>query len=189
VALLPLLLKGDEEIKWLAVTAAGIITARLAESDMEAARIFIRRMIWNLTEESGGCAWGAPEFIAEALANHRRLAEEFVNILISYIIPEGNFLDHDPLRRGAVWGLGRLAEVYPDLLIDSVPYLCDSLKSDDPYIRGFACRALGILNNHDCIGEIETLASDKALITIYERGKLNTRAVGTLADEALKNLG
>ena len=189
MALLPLLLSSDEEIKWRAVTAAGITTARLAESNLEAARIFIRRMIWNLTEESGGCPWGAPEFMAEVLSNNRGLAEEYVNILISYIIPEGNFLDHDPLRRGAVWGIGRLAEIYPDLLDDSIPYLCDSLKCNDPYIRGFACRALGILNNHDRISEIETLTSDKIIITIYERGKLKIKTVGTLADEALKNSG
>ena len=76
--------------------------ARLAEDDIEHARIIMRRQIWNLTEESGGCPIGAPELMAEAMANHRELADKYADILVSYIIPEGNYLEHYPIRRNVL---------------------------------------------------------------------------------------
>jgi len=150
-ALLPKLLSVDEDIKWRVVTIAGVLIARLADIDMEAARLVIRRQIWNLTEESGTCAYGAPEMMAEAMANHRGLAEEYANILISYIIPEGNYLEHEPLQRGVVWGIGHLAEVYPDLVQEAEPYLRPLLKSDDVDVKGLAQRALNKIGKNDYI--------------------------------------
>ncbi len=141
-ALLPKLLSADEVVKWRAVTIGGVLIARLADSDMASARIFIRRLIWQLTDESGGCPFGAPELMAEAMANNRSLADEYANILISYIIPDGNYLEFEPLQRGAVWGIGRLAEVYPDLVRDSVPYLNQLLNSRDVQVREYTRRAL-----------------------------------------------
>jgi len=132
----------DEDEKWRVVKIAGLLLARLAEEDIEHARIIMRRQIWNLTEESGGCPLGAPELMAEAMAMHRRLAEEYANILVSYIIPEGNYLEHIPLQRGAVWGIGRLAEVYPELVRDAVPFLNELKKSNDDSVRELTCLAL-----------------------------------------------
>ncbi|NQU05806.1 MAG: HEAT repeat domain-containing protein [Calditrichaeota bacterium] len=106
----------------------------------------MRRQIWNLTEESGGCPLGSPELMAEAMAKHRGLADEYADILVSYIIPEGNFLEFIPLQRGAVWGIGRLAEVYPELVRDAVPHLNELMKSDDDSARELACLALGKLD-------------------------------------------
>jgi hypothetical protein len=144
--LIPLVCSADEDIKWRAVAFGGLLLARLADEDIEHARIFIRRQIWNLTEESGGCPLGAPELMAEAMARHRGLADEYANILVSYIIPESNYLEHIPLQRGAGWGIGRLAEVYPELVRDSVPYLKELKKSEDDSVRELACLALSKLD-------------------------------------------
>lgn len=140
--LIPLVCSADEDVKWRAVDFGGLLLARLADDDIEPARIFMRRQIWNLTEESGGCPLGAPELMAEAMARHHGLAEEYANILVSYIIPEGNYLEHIPLQRGAVWGIGRLADVYPELVKDAVPYLKELKKSDDESVRALAGIAL-----------------------------------------------
>ncbi len=184
-ALLPKLLSLDHEEKWRAVSAAGVAVCDLAAYDLEAARIIIRRMIWNLTEESGTCGWGAAELMAETLANHRGLAEEFSNILISFIVPEGNYLEFEPLQRGAVWGIGRLAESYPDLAGDSPPYLCALLKSNDAHIRGLACHALMCMSSVPCLDLLGDLTKDTAEITLFARRKLQTVKVGDLAREAL----
>jgi len=141
-ALLPKILSIEEGIKRRAITVAGVLIAHLADNDMEAARIFMRRLIWQLTDESGGCPFGAPELMAEAMANNRSLADEYANILISYIIPDGNYLEFEPLQLGAVWGIGRLAEVYPDLVRDSAPYLNQLLTSHDLHIRENSRQAL-----------------------------------------------
>ena len=48
----------DELLKWKAVTALGAVVSNLASHDMESARIVMRRLIWNLNDESGGIGWG-----------------------------------------------------------------------------------------------------------------------------------
>jgi hypothetical protein len=75
----------------------------------------MRRMIWNLNDESGGIGWGSPETMGESMACHNRLAGEYHRILVSYIRPDGNFLEHPELQKGLLWGLARLAAVQPEL--------------------------------------------------------------------------
>ncbi|MFC1869605.1 DVU0298 family protein, partial [Thermodesulfobacteriota bacterium] len=67
----------DPLIKWNAVTSMGAIVSKLAHEDMEAARVVIRRLMWNLNDESGGIGWGSPEAIGEILSSHKALAEEY----------------------------------------------------------------------------------------------------------------
>jgi len=90
--------------------------ATLADADMEAARVVMRRMIWQLNEESGGIGWGMPEAMGETMARHEGLAQEYAHMLVSYIQEDGNFLEHVPLQRGVLWGLGRLAQARPWLV-------------------------------------------------------------------------
>jgi len=110
----------DEELKWKAVILFGRLCARLAEEDLERARIVIRRLLWMLNEESGGMAWGVPEGFAEALYHSEALKEVYIDIFISYLWDtEGtgkykadNYLEFSPAQRGVVWGIGRLAQKY-----------------------------------------------------------------------------
>jgi len=84
-SLLPLLCSGDKRIKWRTVTALGVVVAGIAVKDMESARKVLRRLIWNLNEDSGGMGWGAPEAIGEIMVSHEELAAEFTPLLVSYI--------------------------------------------------------------------------------------------------------
>jgi len=139
----------DFELRSKAISAFGQVVADLANEDMEAARIVMRRLMWTLNDESGGIGWGAPEAMAEAMACHPRLAEEYVNILLSYIREDGNFLEYEPLRRGALWGIGRLAQIYPEMLIelDAAKYIQPYLEDDDESSRELSALALRMLEN------------------------------------------
>ena len=44
----------DETVKWRAVSAMGAVIAKLARSQIESARVIMRRFIWNLNRMSGG---------------------------------------------------------------------------------------------------------------------------------------
>ena len=136
--LLSLLPLDDAELQPRVVTAAAKAIAAIADQDLETGRVAMRRLIWNLTEESGNCPWGTPELIGEALAQHHGLAQEFAPILVSYIIPDGNFLDHPTLLRGAVWGIGRLVEKHPDLLGDALVHLRSLAQHPDPGVQSEA---------------------------------------------------
>ncbi|UCF83888.1 MAG: HEAT repeat domain-containing protein [Desulfobacteraceae bacterium] len=178
----------DEQIKWRAVTAFGAVVTKLADEDMEAARMIMRRLMWNLNDESGGIGWGSPEAMGEALACHEELAKEYARILLSYAREDGNYLEHEVLQRGLLWGIGRLSQVRPDLVKDAIPYLIPYLKSGDVYVRGLAAWSMGLIGASNARSGLEHLTRDEAEIQMYVDRKLIKRKVKELAEKALERL-
>jgi len=179
------LLSTDEQTRWRAITAMGVVVARLAQENMESARVIMRRFIWMLNDESGGIGWGVPEAMGETIASHEGLAREYVRMLISYTNEDGNFLEYDPLQRGAVWAVGRVAQVRPALVRDAIPHLISSLRSPDAAIRGLAAWALGLLGAKAARSQVEALLEEETDISIYVDGRLSSRSLSDLAKEAL----
>jgi len=99
----------DEKTEHRAAVAIGIVTAKLADHDIESARVIMRRLMWSLNDESGSIGWGAPEAMAEIMAGNKKLADEYYKILISYSVPGKNYLEHEGLQRSVCRGLERLA--------------------------------------------------------------------------------
>ena len=176
----------DELLKWRAVTAMGEVVDRLADTDMESARVIMRRYMWQLNDESGGIGWGCPEAMGEIMARNKNLAGEFWRILISYIRPDGNYLEHEGLQRGALWGVGRLAQARPQLLKASVDYIHPYMQADDPYLRGLAAWAAGALRNKNTEVLLNALKEDSARLSIFLDGQLIRCSVAELAQKALQ---
>ena len=86
------LCSNEEQVKWTAVKTLGAYVSELAENDLEAARDWMRRFMWQLNEESGGIGWGVAETMGEAMARHEGLAREFSCILVSYLREDGKKL-------------------------------------------------------------------------------------------------
>ncbi len=175
----------DELLKWRAVLAMGEVVDRLAAENMESARVIMRRYMWQLNDESGGIGWGCPEAMGEIMARNKNLAEEYWCILISYIRPDGNFLEHEILQRGALWGVGRLAHARPALLEDSVIYLHPYMKSADPYLRGLAAWAAGAIRNKKTEAILNILKEDVAELKIFLGGYLKATSIRELAEKAM----
>ncbi len=113
--LFSLLCSENELIRWRTITTMGIIVSRLANNNINSARVIMRRLMWSLNDESGGIGWGAPEAMAEIMARSPQLADEYHRILLSYCIPGLNYLEHDTLQKGVLWGIQRLSKIRPDL--------------------------------------------------------------------------
>jgi hypothetical protein len=175
----------DELVKWRAVTAMGVVVACLAHEDLESARIVMRRLMWNLNDESGGIGWGSPEAMGEIMARHDGLAREYACILVSYINEAGNFLEHEMLQRGVLWGLGRLAHTRPELVRDAAAYLCPFLRSKDADHRGLAAWVAGAIPSEMTKSLLKHLVTDEARINIFINVNLVECTVGQLAVEAL----
>ncbi len=168
-ALIQAFYRADSEARWWAITAFGQVAARVAAKDMERARVLMRRLMWSLNDESGGIGWSAPEAMAEAMANSRPLAEEYCRILLSYIREDGNFLEHLPLRRGALWGVMRLAQCHRDLFseIQACLYLTPYLSDPDPESRALAALAAGFGGCLELEGQLSCLKSDGSEVKIW----------------------
>jgi len=184
------LCSNNETVRWHAITVLGVVVAGLADKDMEAARIVMRRFMWSLNDESGGIGWGAPEAMGEIMACHDGLAKEYAHILVAYMREDGFYLELEQLQRGLMWGLARLAMVRPDLLQaqNGATHLQPYLNSNDSTVRGLAALTLGLLKSKATTGDLEKLVNDPTLVRIYLDHTFTTDTVGGLAQKALANI-
>jgi hypothetical protein len=196
-ALFSAICRDDPHVRWFAVSCMGEAVARLAEAEMEEARIIMRRFLWSLNDESGGIGWGAPESMAEVMCRHAGLAEEYVHMLISYmredgseLCQNGNYIEHPLLQRGLLWGVARLSDCRPRLLIDRgagadiPPYL----HAEDAATRGCAALAAGNLYLTATEAVLRRLVADAAPVTLYREGFFDSTTVGALAQSALERM-
>lgn len=183
--LFSLLYHHDPLLRWRAVSALGRVVSHQAGSDMDAARIVMRRLMWNLNDESGGIGWGSPEAMGEIMACSRLLAQEYAHILVSYIDPRGNYLEHDLLQQGVLWGLGRLFHARPASYTDCAGLIIPFLEASDSARRGLAAWALAPLSAETARKPLLSLTGDTADICVYIDQSLEKKTVGALAQEAL----
>ncbi|MBN1102391.1 MAG: HEAT repeat domain-containing protein [Deltaproteobacteria bacterium] len=167
----------------------GNMAARLADQDMEEARNVVRRLMWNLNDESGGIGWGFPEAMGEILAQHEGLAGEYTHILVSYTRQDANYLEHQLLQRGLLWAIGRLFRVRPERLREASPHLLHYLGSGDAAVRGLAAERLGEFREPGARHALEGLLTDDAEYDgIMERAGSRRRVMDAAA-EALGKIG
>ena len=196
-ALFSAICRENPVVRWHAVTCMGDAVARIAEGDLEAARIILRRFLWSLNDESGGIGWGAPEAMAECLCRDERLAGEYAHMLVSYmredgeeLCQDGNFIEHPLLQRGVVWGVGRLAGCRRELLqqLGAGRDLGRYLEAEDPELRGLAALAAGRLREATLRPLLQGLRADTAPLSWYDEGAVHQTTVGALVRDALEEL-
>jgi len=181
-----LLYHGEPLVRWRAVSAMGAVVAGLADRQMESARIIMRRFMWNLNDESGGIGWGSPESMAEIMARHAGLANEYSAILISYADPDGNFLEHPGLQQGVLWGLGRLGRARPEVARRAAEFALPFLQqSHDPILRGLAVWAVDPAMNDALRPELEPLREDPRTLQIFIDDELVFCTVADLVAQIL----
>jgi len=171
----------DVMLRWRSVSALGAVVARLADEDRESARVVMRRLMWSLNDESGGIGWGAPEAMGEITARHAGLAGEFGHILLSYIREDCNYLEHEVLQRGVLWGCGRLAHARPEMGLAVAECLFPFLASEDPYHRGYAAWALRALALTELPMAWQACLKDQGRLQFYTDGVLHDSRVALLA--------
>jgi len=214
--LFQMLLNREELVRWRAAEAFGLVVPAVARQKLEAARVVVRQMLWRLNEESGNMGWGVPEALGATLAGHAGLAREYHSILISYVreagggMCHGNYLDNAALRRGVLWGLGRLAQDHPDLAAKAVPDLLrvldpargvegkpahEALECHDVLSRGLACWILGLLAaggeslDPRALAAVSTQIDDNTELVLFRNDRLEQASVAGLAAEALERMG
>ena len=183
------LCSSSPQVRWHAVTALGVVVAAMAGRTPEKARVIMRRFIWSLNDESGGIGWGAPEAMAEIMTQSPLVAAEYHNHLLAYIHEDhcrpDCYLEHAPLRRGAVWGVGRLAQVRPDLAAKAEPDLLCALGDCDTVIRGLAAWACGLLSLTSALPQLRAMNADPSTLELYLDRRLLEPTVASLAAEAI----
>ncbi len=165
----------NEQVKWYAVSAMGLVVAALAAVELEDARVVMRRFMWMLNDESGGIGWGVPEAMAEVMVCLPEMAPEFCHILVAFMRQDGFYLELPALQRGLMWGLGRLAAASQKnralLIASEAPkHLQPYLTADDPQVRGLALRAKAFLEDKVVDCNPGNRADNQTGLTYYDNG-------------------
>lgn len=188
-ALFSFLYHKNPVIKWNTVAAMGAAVSELAEENMESARNIIRRLMWNLNDESGGIGWGSVEAMGEILALNDSLAREYSPVLLSYGREDGNYQEHELMQRGVLWGICRLCEARPNIREKKVAeHIIPYTKSSDPIVRGLAARVLGILEFEKYTSELESLKGDETPVQLFINSKEIVSTVKEQAENALERI-
>lgn len=178
----------DELIKFRSVTAMGFVGKRLAEGHMESARNLIRRLMWNLNDESGGIGWGSAEAMGEILSRSPALVDEYASILFSFLDPKANYIDHPVLQQGVLWGIGTCIIAFPGKM---TPYLAGLialfLDSEDKILKGYAVRALASGSPQGAGRLPEDILADTKKIQVYTGWHFEPARICDLARAGIEN--
>ena len=159
-------------VMWRAVLGLGRVIPALVDRGVpEKARECMRRLMWQVNEDSGNLGWGAPEAMGEVLARSPLLAGEYGRILFSYVRETGatdNYIDHAPLRRGVYWAVGRLGSSFEPLQGAALLLALRGLGDADDICRAYSAWSLGRLAPSLAPADREKAAETLGRLTVRE---------------------
>ncbi|MHC4218918.1 MAG: DVU0298 family protein [Planctomycetota bacterium] len=174
----------DPLIVWRAIEAMGVAAGRIARDDPEFVRNHLRRLLWLISEESGGQCWRAPEAMAEIVVLRPDLFGEYAPIVV-FLLREMADEDLDYFRPGVLWAIGRLGALADEHIPEVLDAITGALDDADPQARGMAVWCLGQIGRSDLLAARPDLADDEGPVELYEDGGLKRTSVGCLSRRAL----
>ena len=130
-ALVPFTYKPDPRAAWQAVEAMGRAAAAVAETSPEAVREHLRRLLWLISEESGGLCWRSPEAMAEIVRRAPLVGRDYIPIIVNLLVEMAEE-DLAHFRGGILWAIGRLGPLAREAVADVLPQVTAALVHPDP---------------------------------------------------------
>jgi HEAT repeat protein len=175
--LMQLLYEPGPLLYWRALEGLG----QVAGVHPEQVQKLIQRFLYLLNEDSGSTGWGAAAALGEIGRHRVSLVQEIIPMFVG-------FLEEPFSQEPMLWGLGRLAEVHPELLEEVFPAMVPFLAHPEPRLRALAVWGLGKGGYRRAADPIRRLIRDEHPVQLYDHGNLFPTTVGQLAREALANL-
>jgi len=185
----------DTLVGWRAIKAIGRVSEALVKTDDEYLRVTIRKLLWSLTDESGGIGWSAPEILGEIVqADPDKFSDIIPLIAGVYEIEEKVF------RPGVMYALARIAEKAPERVACFQKIIILALMETDPLVRIYALNLIEkvwrvSIEDHLWSKEyadrvlkvINSLKKDIKVGIIYLNNGYNDLMVGEIAEKVINN--
>ena len=170
----------DEDLRWPAIEAvAQLMQKWWHEGNREKVREYIRGLLWQLNEESGGIGWSAPEVIAETVASIPELLEPYGSIMLASASKEEALLD------GSLWAIGRLGKQISKAITFSKDKVFAAFDSDSPETLGLFAWAMGEAGVTSAAEPLARLKDRGEPVRIYIDGHFQEKSLGEWANEAI----
>jgi hypothetical protein len=152
----------DEALRWHSIEAVAVLLRTQWDlGRREKVRDYLRRLVWSISDESGGIGWSAPQTIAETVVAIPQLGEPFVNIMIDRAFRE------PALLKSGLWAIGRLGRragrsvgLFQDIVLAS-------FAVDEPATLGLAAWALGEIKYRPALPYLQPLRRRHEPVRIY----------------------
>ncbi|MFN3479848.1 MAG: DVU0298 family protein [Thermodesulfovibrionales bacterium] len=170
-----------ELICWRAIEAIGKAAGALKKEDPDFVRNIVQRLLWSLSEESGGIGWSAPDMLGEIVINAPDLFPDIPPIILS-------FKDEESFLPGVLRAMGRIAEAGINGLDRSLcrDIIIRSLNDKSPFVRGTALWAASMLKMMELKDKVSSLLKDDESFLLYEDQGLKEISVKEMAGRFLK---
>jgi hypothetical protein len=177
----------DTLLGWRAITAIGKISAIYVRSNADYLRETTRKLLWSLTDESGGIGWSAPEILGEIVsADPAKMAD------IIPLIAEVFSIEEKVFRPGVLYALKRIAETSPEAVACYRELAREGLADENPLTRACALLLLSQLQGTSCgfsqdelRQNVNSLLNDNSEVWIYENDKFNGKLIKDIAKSLL----
>jgi hypothetical protein len=168
---------------WRAIKAIGLIAKEMVKTDYDFLRETIRKLLWSLSDESGGIGWSAPEILGEIVSSDPDRFRDIIPLIADvYNVEEKVF------RPGIIYALNRVAEVDPKYLIPQKDVIIKALSDNDPLTRVYALEVLNLISGLLNVQDLQTtskivkeLRSDESEAWVYRNGGFTNIQVGEMA--------
>ncbi len=175
---------------WRAIKAIGHVASLYVRNNYDFLRDTIRKLLWSLSDESGGIGWSAPEILGEIVcADPKKLADIIPLIAEVYSVEEKVF------RPGVLYALKRIGETCPESIEPFQEIVLSGLSEKDPLARVYALELLAMLRNKldsAVLGkarqQVAGLGQDRAEVWIYKDDGFVGLEVGELASSVIKQV-
>jgi len=181
---------------WRAIMAIGLVARGMITTDLDFLRETCRKLVWSLSDESGGIGWSAPEILGEIVSTDPKRFKDFIPLMASvYEIEE------DVFRGGVLFALGRIAESAPELSASYQKIIISSLTDKDPIVKVRGLELVGLLwtcgmhsttwsreYGERIIAAVQNLRMDKGEAWIYRGDSFISAVVGEEAEMCLNKL-
>jgi hypothetical protein len=177
-------------VGWRAIEAIGLAARGIIASDRDFLRETCRKLIWSLSDESGGIGWSAPEILGEIASADPKRFKDFIPLIASvYEIEE------DVFRGGVLFALGKIAESAPELAAPYQKIIILSLTDKDPIVKVRGLELVGLLWSYSkrsavwgreygdrIIATVQNLRMDKGEAWLYRGDNFTSVVVGEEAE-------
>jgi len=115
---------------WRAIKVVGLVAKALVKTDYEFLRETVRKLLWSLSDESGGIGWSAPELLGEIVSADPKKFEDVIPLIAQvYEVEEEVF------KPGVVYALARIAETSPERVAVYQKIAIMSLADKNPLVK------------------------------------------------------
>jgi hypothetical protein len=181
---------------WRAIKAVGRAAKELVKTDYEFLRETVRKLLWSLSDESGGIGWSAPELLGEIVSAD---PERFSDIIP--LIAQVYEVEEEVFRPGVVYALARIAEIAPEQVAVYQKIAMMSLADKNPLLKIYGLELverlwqIAIRKNlwspeyrRRVMSLIESISQDHGVAWLYKNDGFISYEVGEISEITLKNI-